>query len=350
MESIEEKHQFASDNTAAMCPEVVAALQAVNTGAVPSYGDDVWTARLRDRVREIFERDCDVHLVFNGTAANALALAQLSDSFHSIICHESAHIHTDEGGAPEFFTKGSKLIAIGGANGKLDLAQAEAAIVFAQQRGVHAHKPQVISITQSTEVGTVYTTKEVATIAEFARQKNMLVHMDGARFSNAVASLGCAPKAITGEANVDVLCFGGTKNGLAAGEMVVFFNLELSREFAYRVKQGGQLGSKLRFFAAPWLALLTDEVWLRNARHANSAASKLARLLGEVAKLEVVFPVEANAVFVRMHDELVRDLNQRGWRFYKIIEPDVYRLMCAWSVTEQDIEHFVSDVKLGAHK
>jgi threonine aldolase len=170
--------------------------------------------------------------------------------------------------------------------------------------------------------------------------------MDGARFANAIASLNCAPKTITWEIGVDVLCFGGTKNGTAAGELVIFFNKELSREFDYRVKQAGQLGSKMRFLAAPWLGLLEGDVWLRNAQHANHSARELARRLQSKANVEIVFPLEANALFARMNDELVRGLETRGWRFYKFIEPDVYRLMCSWATTERDIADFVRDATL----
>src|SRR5467141_1456878 len=326
MSSCPERHEFASDNTAAICPEAWEALKEANAGGAPSYGDDRWTARVCDRVREIFEADCDVYFVFNGTAANALALAQVCQSFHGVICHQHAHIQTDECGAPEFFTKGSKLLLIGGPDGKIEIGQAEA--VVARQNEPHSHKPRAISIAQATEFGTVYTRNEIAAIADFVRTRELFLHMDGARFANAIASLNCAPKAITWEVGVDVLCFGGTKNGTAAGELVIFFNKEISREFDYRVKQAGQLGSKMRFLAAPWLGLVTNDVWLRNARHANRAAHQLAHYLQRKANVEVVFPVEANAVFVRMKDEVARGIQARGWRFYKFIEPDVYRLMC----------------------
>jgi len=335
------RYEFASDNTAAICPEASAALEEANADAVASYGDDRWTARVCDRIREIFETDCDVYFVFNGTAANALALAQLCQSFHSVGCHEYSHIHTDECGAPEFFTKGSKLLLIGGANGKIDIGQAEKMI--ARQNELHSHKPRAISIAQATEFGTVYTRDEIAAIAEFARAREMFLHVDGARFANAVASLNCAPKAITWEVGVDVLCFGGTKNGTAAGELVVFFNREISREFDYRVKQAGQLGSKMRFLAAPWLGLLTNDVWLRNAQHANHTARQLASRLQDAAKIDTVFPVDANAVFVGMNEQLVRDLHARGWHFYKFVERDICRLMCSWLTTDKDISDFVAD-------
>jgi threonine aldolase len=338
------RHEFASDNTAAICPEAWEALKEANAGGAPSYGDDRWTARVRDRVREIFEADCDVYFVFNGTAANALALAQVCQSFHGVICHEHAHIQTDECGAPEFFTKGSKLLLIGGPDGKIEIGQAEA--VIARQNEPHSHKPRAISIAQATEFGTVYTRNEIAAIADFARTRELLLHIDGARFANAIASLNCAPKAITWEVGVEVLCFGGTKNGTAAGELVIFFNKEISREFDYRVKQAGQLGSKMRFLAAPWLGLLTNDVWLRNAQHANRTAGHLAQRLRNEAKIDIVFPVDANAVFARMNEQLVRHLHARGWHFYNFVEPDVYRLMCSWSTTEAAISDFITDVLL----
>ncbi len=337
-----DRYEFASDNTASICPEAWDALQKANADkAASSYGDDRWTAQVRQLVREMFEIDCEVFLVFNGTAANALALAQLCQPFHSVICHEHAHIETDECGAPEFFS-GAKLLITWGANGKIDIGEAEAAIV--RQPELHSPKPRAISITQATELGTIYTVNEIRALNEFARKRSLFIHMDGARFANAVASLGCAPKALTWEIGVDVLCFGGTKNGVGAGELVIFFKKELAREFNYRVKQAGQLGSKMRFLAAPWVGLLTDAVWLHNAEHANRASRQLAERLRSEAKIDIVFPVEANAIFLRMSEQLVRGLHERGWDFYKFIEPEVYRLMCSWSVTKADIADFAGDI------
>jgi threonine aldolase len=336
------RQEFVSDNTAGLCPEVCAAIVEANTGAAASYGEDDWTRRLCDRVRELFEIDCDVFLVFNGTAANAVALAQLCQPFHSVICHEYAHIDNDECGACEFYTGGSKLIPTSGAQGKIDLREVEAAMT--RQHELHSHKPRVISVTQATEVGTVYAADEIRKISVFAKERGMLLHMDGARFANAVATLRYAPKETTWRAGVDVLCFGGTKNGLAAGELVVFFNKELSADFDYRAKQGGHLASKMRFLAAPWLALLKNEVWLKNARHANDAALKLVSGLQNCGA-EIVFPVESNAIFSRLDAMVAQKLRERGWDFYKFIEPDIYRLMCAWSATEEAISALLSDFK-----
>ena len=335
------RHQFASDNTAAICPEAWKALEEANAHYAPSYGEDEWTATVCERIRQLFEVDCDVYFVFTGTAANALGLAQLCQSFHGVICHERAHIQTDECGATEFYTRGAKLFLTKTNDGKIDLGETEKLI--AQQVELHGHMMRAISIAQATELGTVYTTDEVEAIGAFARAHRMLLHMDGARFANAVASLGCTPKTITWKAGVDVLSFGGTKNGVAAGELVIFFDKTASRDFQYRVKQSGQLGSKMRFLAAQWLGLLNGDVWLRNARHANQAARELAQRLRNEAELENVFPVESNAVFVQLDDQIVQGLHTRGWRFYKFVEPDIYRLMCSWSTTDEEISMLVGD-------
>jgi threonine aldolase len=337
-----ERHEFSSDNVAPICPEAWAALEASNANYVPSYGEDRWTACMCDRIREIFETDCDVYFVLTGTAANALALAQLCKSFQSVICHRHSHIQTDECGAPEFFTGGSKLLLVGGGDGKLEVGQVEA--LLASHNELHSHKPGAISISQATEFGTVYQRDEIAAIADLARRRQLFLHMDGARFANAIASLDCAPKAITWEVGVDVLCFGGTKNGAAGGELVIFFDKKISREFDYRIKQAGQLVSKMRFLATAWLGLLTDKLWLRNAARANAAARRLAERLQRDAGIETTFPVNANAVFVSMDERLITGLHARGWRFYRFVEPNVYRLMCSWATTERDISDFVGDV------
>jgi threonine aldolase len=316
-------------------------LEEANSGYAVSYGDDRWAVRARELVRELFETDCAVYFVFNGTAANALALAQLCQPHHAVICHKHAHVQTDECGAPEFFTKGAKLLLADGANGKIDTRAA--AVLIDQQPELHAQKPRVISLTQATELGTVYTGDEVRALADFADQRSCFLHMDGARFANAIAALGCAPKLITWQSGVDVLCFGGTKNGLAAGELVIFFEKELARDFEYRLKQAGQLGSKMRFLAAPWIGLLAGDVWLRNARHANRMAARLAQRLRAEAKIDIVLPVEANAVFVRLREDCARALREQGWDFYSFVEPDIYRLMCSWSTSEETIAEFVAD-------
>jgi threonine aldolase len=336
------RFEFESDNCAGICPQAAMALAEANRGAAASYGDDEWTRRLCGRVREVFEIDCDVFLVFNGTAANALALAQLCQPFHSVICHQHSHIENDECGAVEFFTRGSKLIPTPGANGKLDLSEVETAL--ARQHELHSPKPRVISITQATELGTVYRTEEIRKVAQFAKDRAMLLHMDGARFANAVASLSCAAKEITWQAGVDVLCFGGTKNGLASGELVIFFDKKRSTEFEYRAKQAGQLASKMRFLAGPWLALFESAAWLENARRANAMAKKLAGAFSRQG-VEIVFPVEANAVFVRLNAKTEAKLRERGWQFYRFIEPDVFRFMCSWAMKDEAVAALTNEFK-----
>ncbi len=336
------RHQLTSDNTAGICPEALAALERANVGGAASYGDDEWTNRLRAQVRDLFEVDCAVFLTSTGGAANAIALAQLCQSFHSILCYQNAHIQTDECGGPEFFTKGSKLLLLKGTNGKIDLADAEK--ILSQQPPLHSHKPRVISLTQATELGTVYQPNEVEAVCEFARKRGLLIHMDGARFANAIATLDCPPKKITWEMGVDVLCFGGTKNGLAGAELVIFFNKELAADFDYRLKQAGQLHSKSRFLAAQWCGLLADNVWLRNAQKANRMASELAARLQSKASLWPVFPVESNAVFVRLEEKLARGLEERGWHLYQFVEPDIFRIMCSWTATTSEVDQFLSDV------
>ena len=335
------RHQFASDNTAAICPEAWKALEQANADYAPSYGEDEWTAAVCERIRQLFEVDCDVYFVFTGTGANALGLAQVCQPFHGVICHERAHIQTDEAGAMEFYTRGAKLFLTKTPDAKIDLG--EARNLIAQQVELHGHMMQAISIAQATELGTVYTPDEVETIGAFAQAHKMLLHMDGARFANAVASLGCTPKTITWKAGVDVLSFGGTKNGVGAGELVIFFDKTASRDFQYRVKQAGHLGSKMRFLAAQWLGLLNGDVWLRNARHANEAARELAQRLRNEAGVKSALAVESNAVFVQLDDQARRDLHARGWRFYKFVEPDIYRLMCSWSTTDEEISMLVRD-------
>lgn len=338
-----ERYDFASDNTAPIAPQIWQALADANRDALPSYGEDRWTKRARELVRETFEADCEVFFVFNGTAANGLALAQICRPFDAVFCHERAHIQTDECGAPEFFASGAKLVTTPGANGKLDLEQV--ALALTRFPDVHSSKPRVVSVTQATEFGTVYSRDELERIAQFARERSLFVHMDGARFANAVASLDCAPKVITWAIGVDVLCFGGIKNGGAVGELVVFFNRELARDFDYRIKQAGQLASKARFIGAAWLALLEGETWLHNARRANDAAKSLAQKITQIPGIELAFPAEANAVFVRLGNSLYDQLRLRGWRFLKFVEPNVYRLMCSWATTDETIEAFAKDLK-----
>jgi len=337
------RRHFASDNYAGICPEAWQALAAANAGHAPSYGDDRWTAEAADLLRETFGMACEVFFVFNGTAANSLSLASLGQSFHSILCHETAHVESDECGAPEFFSNGMKVLTVPGANGKIDPAGIERMVK--KRSDVHYPKPRAVSVTQSTELGTVYSIAELKAIWAKTKQLGLSLHMDGARFANAVASLGCHPREVTWEAGVDVLCFGGTKNGTAVGDAVVFFNRELAREFDYRCKQAGQLASKMRFLSAPWVGMLKDGAWLRHAAHANAMAALLHDELVKLPELRLMFPRQANAVFIEMPPWLIVALRAAGWKFYTFIGQGGCRLMCAWDTTEGDVRAFVADVK-----
>jgi threonine aldolase len=335
--------QFASDNYAGTCPEALQYfLQANASGHETAYGDDRWTQRVCDAIRDLFKTDCEVFFVFNGTAANSLALASLCQSYHSVICHEFAHVETDECGGPEFFSNGSKLLTARGVNGKLTPEAIEALIT--RRSDIHYPKPKVVSMTQATETGTVYAVDEIRAITAVARRRGLKVHMDGARFANAVAALGVHPAEITWRAGVDVLCFGGTKNGLPVGESVVFFDKALAQDFAYRVKQAGQLSSKMRFISAPWLGLLEHDVWLRNARHANAMARLLHERIRELPGVKILFPVEANAVFVELPESVAAALRDKGWRFYHFIGAGGCRFMCAWDTQAETVEAFAADL------
>ncbi|MES2697148.1 MAG: aminotransferase class I/II-fold pyridoxal phosphate-dependent enzyme [Verrucomicrobiota bacterium] len=338
-------YAFASDNTAGVCPEAMAALQAANAGRVPSYGDDAHTAEAKARFAELFERECEVFFVFNGTAANALVLAALCQRHHAVLCHALSHVETDECGAPEFFTGGSKLLPIAGEQAKLRVADLEPAMH--RGHGVHFPKIRALSLTQSTELGTVYTPEELRALTEFAHARGLAVHVDGARFANAAAAAreqGISPADLTWRAGVDVLCFGGTKNGLLGTEAVVFFDRELAREFDYRVKQAGQLASKMRFASAQWAAVLRDGAWLRHGAHANRMAQTLSCGLCELG-YALVTPTEANGVFAELPLAVYAALEARGWHFYKFVGEHGYRLMCSWDTRESEIAAFLKDAR-----
>ena len=331
---------FASDNTSGLCPEAWDALRGANTGCVKSYGDDELTARAADLFREFFDTDCDVYFVFTGTAANSLALAALCQSYHSVIAHECSHIETDECGGPEFFSNGTKLLLVGGEAGKLDPKQAESLI--SRRSDIHFPRPRVLSITQPTELGTVYAESELRTLGGLAQKRGLKLHMDGARFPHAVASLGITPRRMTWEAGVDVVTCGATKSG-GMGEAVVFFDRAASEEFAYRCKQAGQLASKMRFLAAPWVPLLGDGKWLRYAAQANQMAKKLEARLREIRGVKILHAVQANAVFAQFPEAYHNELHARGWHYYVFIGGGA-RFMCSWATTEQDVERLTGDL------
>lgn len=338
---------FASDNYAGICPEAWAAMAEANHGGhAPAYGEDPWTERAADLIRRTFETECEVFFVFNGTSANSLSLSHLCQSYHSILCHETAHVETDECGAPEFFSNGTKVLLLPGDNGKIDPAAVERAV--RKRADIHYPKPRVLTLTQATELGTVYTPAEVAAAARTAKGLGLRVHMDGARFANAVASLGVAPADVTWRAGVDVLSLGGTKNGAAVGEAVVFFDHDLAREFEYRCKQAGQLASKMRFLAAPWVGMLTDGAWLKHAGHANAMAARLeaaVRRLPAGSGYRVLFPRQANSVFVELPPPAIQSLRDGGWRFYTFIGQGGCRFMCSWDTTPQDVDDIAADLR-----
>jgi threonine aldolase len=344
MWSFDNQRQFASDNNAGICPEVLGALQNLSAGHVASYGSDPITEKAKKLFRELFETDCDAYFVFNGTGANSLAIGSFCLPHHSVFCHRFSHLETDECNAPGFLNQGLRILPVDGENGKIDSSNLRAA--FRGRRDVHASQPRVVSLTNTTELGTLYRPDEIAGLADLAKSKNLVVHMDGARFANAVASAGCAPAELTWKAGVDVLVFGGTKNGLAFGEAVVFFEKKASAHFLYRMKQSGQLASKMRFLAAQWLGLLSGGKWLDYARHSNAMACRLYSQLSPLPEVKLLFPCEGNAVFAKIPDPIVARLYEHGWRFYTDVGPGGgARLMCSWDTTEDDVDRFVVDVR-----
>jgi threonine aldolase len=318
-------------------------MHAANVGCAGTYGADPWTQKARELLRDMFETDCETFFVFNGTAANALALSSICESHDGIYCHKWAHIETDECGAPGFFTGGAKLVLIDGEGGKISPEGLQAAIDY--RSDIHYASPKALSLTQSTELGTVYTPAQVRDLSDIAHKHGVFVHMDGARFANAVASIGVPPAEIAWKAGVDVLSFGGTKNGLAVGEAVVFFNHDLAREFEYRMKQAGQLASKMRFLAAGWVGVLENGAWLKHATHANDRAAALESELRQIPGVRIMFAREANAVFVWMPESLSEGLFDRGWHFYTLMGQGDFRLMCSWATSDDDIHAFVGDLR-----
>ncbi len=332
---------FASDNNAGVHPKIIQAISAVNQGHTIGYGDDPFTRSALAKFREHFGRATETFVVFNGTAANVLSFAALTSPYHAIICAEAAHVYVDECGAPEKLT-GCKLIPIPTVQGKLTVDN-----VHKAYHGIgdqHHVQPRVISITQSTELGTVYKPDEVKALSRFAHQHKMFLHMDGARIANAAASLKLNLREATRDLGVDVLSFGGTKNGAMGAEAVVFFTPTLAQDFLYRRKQGMQLASKMRYISAQFDALLTDDLWLRNARHSNRMAKLLERELKKIPKVDIAYKVEANGVFARIPRQAIAKIRQRYF-FYDWDESQaMVRWMCSWDTTEEDVEEFVNFV------
>ncbi len=334
--------QFASDNYAGICPEAWAAMDAANRGHAVAYGEDAWTTRAANAFRDLFETECEVFFVFNGTAANSLALASLCQSYHGVICCDASHVETDECGAPEFFSNGSKLLVAQGMDGKLTAASIHD--LATKRQDIHYPKPRVVTITQATETGRTYSLEEVKAISDACKEHGLSLHMDGARFANACASLRCSPAEMSWRSGVDVLCFGGTKNGMAVGEAVIFFDKTLAIDFDYRCKQAGQLSSKMRFLAAPWVGMLESGAWLKNAEHANECAQYFAEGVRRIANVKVVSDVDANTVFLNASDEVLNGLRARGWRFYTFIG-GAARIMFAWDSDLKRIDVLLKDLE-----
>jgi threonine aldolase len=330
---------FASDNSSGIHPDILRAIEAANTGHCIAYGADPFTEAAVAKFREHFGEDIAVFFVFNGTAANVLALKSATRAFHAVICAESAHIQEDECGAPERFT-GCKLLTVPTADGKLTPAGIQRHL-----RGFgfeHHAQPRIISITQATELGTVYTGEEIRTITGYAHAHGLLVHMDGARLANAAAALGAGLGELTREAGIDVLSFGGTKNGMLAGDAVVFFNRDLTQDFKFIRKQGMQLASKMRFIGAQFQALLSDDLWRRNACHANRMAGLLAEAARQIPSVRLTRPVEANAVFAVLPSEAIPTLQKASFFYVWDDARAEVRWMTSFDTTEKDIHAFIA--------
>jgi threonine aldolase len=332
---------FASDNNAGVHPRVLQAIAAVNRGHVVGYGDDPYTEAAVRKFKQQFGSDIEVFIVFNGTAANCLSLKALTESYHAVICAEAAHIYTDECGAPEKFT-GCKLIPIPTADGKLTVEAVRHAYHGVGDQ--HHVQPRVLSITQVTEMGTVYKPREVRELARFAHERDLFLHMDGARIANAAVSLGLSLREATRDLGVDVLSFGGTKNGAMGAEAVVFFNKTFSRDFLYLRKQGMQLASKMRFVSAQLDALLSNDLWRKNAQHANRMAGLLQKELSKIPKVKIVYKVEANGVFAQIPRQAIAKLKKRYFFYVWDEERSVVRWMCSFDTTEQDVRQFAKFV------
>ena len=332
---------FASDNNAVVHPEALAAIQRANQGHAVGYGDDEHTEAAVGKFRAEFGADIEVFFVFNGTAANVLSLQALTRSFHAVLCPELSHIYADECGAPERMT-GCKLVPLAAPDGKLTVEVVEHAYHGIGDQ--HHVQPRVISITQSTEMGTVYKLAEIKALAQFAHDRKMFLHMDGARISNAVAAQGLTLRQATRDLGVDVLSFGGTKNGLMGVEAVVFFRPELAQDFLFVRKQGMQLASKMRYMSAQMEALLTDDLWRRNAEHSNRMARLLEEQVKRIPRVKVVYPVEANGVFAQIPTEAIRKIQERYFFYVWSEEESVVRWMCSFDTTEEDVEQFTEFV------
>ena len=337
---------FSSDNACGAAPEILQAIQAANEGAVPSYGEDPLTQRLAAETARVFEHPVSVFPVISGTAANALALASLVPPHGAIFCHSAAHIATDECGAPEFFTHGARLVTLEGPAGRLRPEDVERSLGRFIRDCVHHSQPAAVSISQSTELGTCYAPEETRLLADFVHRQGMRLHMDGARFANAVAHFGCTPAEASWKAGVDILSFGATKNGALGAEAVVFFNPGDAEGFEYRRKRSGHLLSKMRFVSAQLVCALEQDRWLSWAARANALARRLDLLLSDVRGVEIAWPVQANALFAWLPNGMIARLRAHGARFLDWAQPSggrtLVRLVTSFATPEADIDRLVS--------
>ena len=332
---------FASDNNSGICPEAWESLERANQGHSPAYGFDTYTEAAHAAVQEVFATNCQVFFTFTGSAANATAVAHLCRTYEFVICHDSAHLALGECGGPEFFSGGSKVVSIPGPQGQLDRTGILTA--YESRHGdFQFPAARAVSLTQATEMGTVYSLEKLKEVSDLCHELGLWVHMDGARLANALVHLECDPADTTWRAGVDVLSFGGTKNGLANGEAVIFFNRELADGFQYRWKQSGQVASKMRFLSAPWTGFLNSGAWLRNAQHANRCASRLEAGLKPLKEIKLAYPRHANSVFVQLPSEVEKGLRMKGWSFTTMPNGTV-RFTCSWDTQDVDIENLISD-------
>lgn len=337
---------FCSDNVSEICPEIMSALIAANHNTAMPYGDDEFTQTLQAKFSTLFEKQVIVFPVVSGSSANALALSVLTPPFGSIYCHQDAHIYLDECGAAEFYTGGAKLIPLAGENGKITASELAIALEKAGAGIVHHNQPASISITQATEAGTTYKISEIKAICEVAKKHNLKVHIDGARFANAIVNLGCTPAEMTWKIGVDVLSFGATKNGAMAAEAVIFFDQKLAETFIYRRKRAGHLLSKMRFLSVQLEAYIQDKLWLKNADHANKMASKLAQGLETIPGVKIYYPVEVNEIFVQIPAIAIAGLLTEGFKFYRWpVAHNMLRLVTAFNTKEEDVLKFIQVVK-----
>lgn len=328
---------FLSDNTAPVCPEIMDALAAANNDMAPAYGADKWTSQLDDVFSEVFEKRVAVFPVVTGTAANSIAASVISPPYGTIFTHQEAHMEVDECGAPEFFSGGAKLSLVEGAHGKIDPTAFQAAL-GRYYRSVHMAEPKGLSLTQSTELGTVYTLDEIQTLTDMAKSRGLKCHMDGARFANALVHLGASPADMTWRAGIDMLSFGATKNGAMAAEALIFFNPDEVADTEWRRKRAGHLISKMRYISAQLLVYLENDLWLKNASHANDMAGRIAASAGA----RLVHPVEANEVFLRLNEDEKSKLRTQGFDFYDWGPPgtEEVRLVTAWNSNADLVERF----------